>query len=156
MLYVYDKEAIAPTKIPFEWVRHEIIAWTRHGGVPVWGYRFLDINKRIVWECPEGYAAGELAIRFAKRRDRFIPAEDSLNWGLIWFDKVCKDEGIEFDSAREKYQFYEDFRKEHLEETGFDFNLFGKSRAYINMVRSGPGARKDNPKPSGASDGNGS
>lgn len=137
MLYVYDSIAITPKRIYFEWVKEEIIAWTKHGGVPIWGYRFLDINKKIVWECPLENEDGKRAVRFAKKRDKFSPAEDRILYGLIWFDKICEEQGIQFEDYWERKAFFEEFRQEYLKENGKDILDLGHSKAAIEMAHAG-------------------
>ena len=137
-LYVYDSVSVWPKKIPFEWCVEDHICTTKHGSM-VYGYRFLDANKRTVWECQYGDHDGEKAVRFAKKRKRFVTLEDKFNWGRLLFEKMCEEEGVEFESAKEKWEFYEEFRQEHLQKTGFDMDDLYHSEAAINMKRSRPG-----------------
>ena len=141
MLYIYDCDAVFPKKIPFAFVLEEIICWTRHG-VPVMGYRFVDESRKTIWECPLGYEAGEKAVRFAKLRDRFCPYEDQFDWAGLYFDKMCKDNGVEFKDYWERKEFYQEFCEGYLKDYGKDYRLFGKSSAYRKMVNSAPGGRK--------------
>ena len=138
-LYVYDSVSVWPKRIYFEWVQEDIICTTRHGCL-VWGYRFLNERKVTVWECPYGDEDGERAVRFAKKRKHFCNMDDRLNWGRILFEKVMKEEGIEFKTAQEKWDCYEEFRQEHLKETGFDMDDLYHSEAAIAMKRSRPGS----------------
>ena len=156
MLYVYDSCAITPKRIYFEWVKEDIIGYTKHGGVAIWGYQFLDINKKIVWECPTDNEDGKKAVRFARKREKFSPAEDRFLYGILWFEDLCKEAGIEFEDYWDRKSFFEEFRQEYLKETGKDILDLGHSKAGIEIAHAGTQApRRDNPKPSGESDGNG-
>lgn len=138
-LFVYDSISVWPKKIYFEWVTEGLICTTRHGA-SIWGYRFLDERKVTVWEAQYGDPDAEKAVRFAKRRNRFLSQEDQFNWGMLFFEKICEDEGIQFESAKEKWDFYKEFREEHLKETGFDMDDLHHSKAAIAFKRSRPGS----------------
>lgn len=138
-LFVYDSISVWPKKIYFEWVTEGFICTTRHGAT-IWGYRFLDERKVTVWEAQYGDPDAEKAIRFAKRRNRFLSMEDQFNWGRLFFEKTCEKEGIEFESVKEKWDFYREFREEHLKETGFDMDDLYHSKAAIAFKRSRPGS----------------
>ena len=140
MLYIYDKDDIFPKRIPFAFAIECVVCWTRHG-VPVWGYRFVDESRKTVWECPSGYEAGERAVRFAKLRNRFCPCEDNFDWAYLEFEKICEEQGLEFETAGERREFYKDFCDYYKQEYGKDWTLMGKSEAYKTMMLSAPGRR---------------
>ena len=110
-------------------------------GVPVWGYRFVDESRKTVWECPSGYEAGERAVRFAKLRNRFCPCEDNFDWAYLEFEKICEEQGLEFETAGERREFSKDFCDYYKQEYGKDWTLIGKSEAYKTMMLSAPGRR---------------
>ncbi|MBQ7243160.1 MAG: hypothetical protein IJS52_03045 [Bacilli bacterium] len=114
-LFIYDHQALRPHRIPFTYVREDIIGWTRFRD-PIWGYIFTDAKHKPVWSCQYGHCDGEIALRKAKEAGRFTSLEDEINFDLITFDQVMKELGIEFKDREEHYLAYEETRAELAKE----------------------------------------
>ena len=114
-LFIYDHQALHPHRIPFAYVREDIICWTRFGD-PVWGYVFTNAKHKSVWACQYGHCDGEKALSKAKEAGRYESLEDRMNWDLLVFDQTMKELGIEFKDREEHYLAYEETRAELAKE----------------------------------------
>ena len=110
-LFIYDHQSLKPHRIPFTYVREDIIGWTRFHD-PIWGYLFTDAKYKPVWSCQYGHRDGEIALRKAIEAGRYTSLEDEINVDLIVFDQTMKEIGVEFKDSEERYLAYEEARRE--------------------------------------------
>ncbi len=125
--------AIPPRRVPFTYVKEDIVAWTRFGS-PIWGYVFSDSKHKSVWACQYGNEDGERALRYAIKAGRYSSLEDQVNLDLIVFDQVMKELGIEFESREEHYFAYEETRIE-LEKEGIHMKPMVKPLSLLRLEK---------------------
>ena len=139
-LFIYDHMAITPRRIPFHYVREDIVATTRFGS-PVWGYVFTDCKYRAVWSCQYGNEDGEIALSYAKKAGRYESLEDRMNWDLLVFDQTMKEMGVQFESREEHYFAYEEMRLE-LEKEGIHMKPIPKPLSLLRREKQGENGNK--------------
>lgn len=139
-LFIYDKSSLHPHRIPFTFVREDIVAWTRFHD-PVWGYLFTDAKHKPVWACQYGHEDGEKALAAAIKAGRFTSLLDQVNFDAIVFDQTMKELGVEFESREERYLAYEEIRQE-LAKDGIQIKPIPKPLSLLRREKQGENGNK--------------